>query len=1704
MINKSKNTLLSELARVISDELSDVRKKHYARIGHVDPTEALLLAHILNGILTDFDKTLAADVRRNFHVGVLGTETKDTFEISNADAIRLRNTEGVSLFLIYPALVGVVSSLLQANILSLDESLNQVIERFSSQLADSEVSKLVKMLRYSTTAYKKANWAAFLAELVEDPSPQSFGRSLWRIGLVPDHGFDDLQLRILSNIKAVKAISKPRKIESDDERLNSAGIRSGAERKDLKDFFSSVLKDNADSWCKEIAEEHVGRLTFEKWPLADTSDSNIAKLAITSFRKKDGHVTPRCKLKEFIGDESIQEDEPELGQMANNPLYCEVGVDPDTGEVKIPAAVVVDWKTVPSNASPFQWLVDVLLISELRDIDTGAVESRKISGDKRSIKLLISVDEDDLQFGNLFCVRVTGINEDNEEVNFVGHPGGVVTTESEEFEIRLAGVGAASDLSPRAANAVSPAEAYLSVVVGGLDEPVEIYDYDPSGSVISITYVSPNEELKLISTEIRRIRIIPLFIELERELFSDPAFGFVFEASSTFGGLIQSEDIVRKNVVLPESLVFARQEFLSELRSEPRLKANRALVETVEWDDKIYALALKYVSAYNSLIKNSDEHELANLIAIETIKFKVDIPGGVSEAIVVLPMHPLRILWLAEYDRKLRQWATEFSRERSLDKKPIIDLDMVRRIQPSNLPFVMPLQTGNFCVYLDEMAFGCGLFLPLDGKDFQKSARMIEEALATQGSNFISATRADLLTKRISSFVNSHSYNEALCLIAVNPGSGEILSSALSRFQRLDVDEEKMLLDFRLEVKIYGDDLPFSKPVQHLQDFQESMRSVYPKSPVNHLMPPLGLTVRDRGQLEIDEDGAHIAIVQDLAIGELIPFQPERHRVAGLGGLLTGTHIVRIESDLGTKWVTVPSLAPEKNLNLAAYHRDYLDSIRKHLGFSGAGLGIAVRLDASTRNAIRALHTRSDWVITIDRFIGLDWYEDSESTGLDSAYLLDYTPDFVEGMGERLTVTTKHRVEIVSVLNRAMEELGFRPVGTESLVLDNLAALSGRLALRLLDNGTLASEAVSLAVVIQYLKVNGKLEGKFLIPVDAHHEIFGTRAQAAGESGRRCDMLLVGFDESGLSIGCVEVKARTRAAVPRHLAEDIRDQLRNTEAILLDRFFGESTARIDRDLQLAHIASVMHHYVDRAEMHQSLTSQQANDYHEKIDRIGDFDVNVSLSGYVVSLGDNEIDFQGEIDGIPIISITNSEINEAGFSTVLEEHTRSQTFQVVANSVVESKFSSPSNAKEEESKSTVGITKSHSPVIPQVTSEPNNSDQKVPENSHVKERSESELTPVPTKISSIADSSLVSSKNISRQKSIKVPESPTSAEVILGTDSIGTAIEYKVSTQGSPHAIIIGIPGQGKSVTARRIINCFAEAGLPSLVFDFHGDMAANPPKDAHVYDVRENGLGFSPFEISGNRQRDVNETSMAVSEIIEFVCELGEIQRQHVYRGIIKAFKDLGWVDDKQGSRLPTIAEFADAVESVEQGARGRNARARLLPLTDFGLFADEASEAFDPTGGGKGLIIDLSGVQLDSVKKAASSFVLRKVYREMFFWEQNSKMKLNIVLDEAHRVLQDKTLPKLLKEGRKFGISVVAASQSMSDFSKQVVDNVGTKIVFRTNYPDSKTAANLIRGRDGKDLSKNIEQLRIGEAYVSTPSLIIARLTKMYDDLVP
>ena len=47
-----------------------------------------------------------------------------------------------------------------------------------------------------------------------------------------------------------------------------------------------------------------------------------------------------------------------------------------------------------------------------------------------------------------------------------------------------------------------------------------------------------------------------------------------------------------------------------------------------------------------------------------------------------------------------------------------------------------------------------------------------------------------------------------------------------------------------------------------------------------------------------------------------------------------------------------------------------------------------------------------------------------------------------------------------------------------------------------------------------------------------------------------------------------------------------------------------------------------------------------------------------------------------------------------------------------------------------------------------------------------------------------------------------------------------------------------------------------------------------------------------------------------------------------------------------------------------------------------------------------------------------------------------------------------------------------------MSDFHQDVLSNAGSKIIFRTNFPESRRVAGFLRARQGLNLVAAIEQL--------------------------
>ena len=1672
MTNTGRPLLIRKMARVILENFETAEPGDCQRIDDVSAAVASELATVL---MQDNSSVLTH---------ILSHDPSGPVEINAERAVEIRNRKVAPLLLLVPSGEGHAASSLDNSFqrTSVQRVFHDVEPLLMDELSSHDIADVVRRNTRVLRPRQSENWAEFLAELCLDPSPRSFGMNLWRLGLIPDAG-EDPWARIEKNRLASRAISRPtRPTASIDDRLTAAGLREGKLRSPLRAFFSSPPASLADpnAWGRAIAEDRSD-LTFDRWAFVEAAEEDLDSLQIEPFIRVDGTLDKTCKL-------ALGEDEQ---------LVLTV---PEDGA----APLVLRWSTDPPKVKGIEkWQISILPPDDIRSAESESLATKTVKGDKRRATVQVEIDAEALSNGSRFVAVLTALGASGETIQLSN--GVSATADSQEFQV----VSVLPGEKPAKRKAASSLpESRVRAALDGMDDLSEdLVSWDMDGQVFGV---------RLGNRRSVQIRISPLLIKIQKEMTSAPAQSVHFSARASHGVGIDHHELERKSLALPDRLKKTRADFLTALYArEPR-----DTIESVSWDEDLTALAATYLSTYRRAIDAAEGEALNALLLLDSLSLSIRRSSQRIRAVVLPAIHPLRIAWAAEHDRILSQWANDLLLiDQRGARSSMVDAQLLARVVPANFPFTVLDNHGDLAYYVEELTHGAGVFVVPGVVDSEAAAESVASVMGLTriGSSLTASSTA--VGDRILGYESSHNPSETLSILSVHPGSGDLLDGALRRryvrdeglAEDTDVEEPR-----RLEIVCYTDSPGFARPVPALMDLQASLRRVESSRKDSHLFPPMSLSVRPTDRFLEDEKPAHLALVQDVGAPGTA-FASEESRVPSFGELLVPLVTRAKIGDDHVSWQSVPtsgSLASQPTFGLAAAHRTHQRGIGRCMGFpQGKVPAVEVALDGDRLAEIRMAHQRADWVIGVDRFVGVDLYEGPGRKHLSESYILDYAPDFIEGIGERLTVTTGRREEVEAILEMAMRELHLEAVNhSVGNILSTLSMVSGRLALRLLDNSSQARESVSLAAVISHLQRLNELENVIVIPVDAHPEIFAPASRDGSIGTRRCDLLLVKITQRSFKIECVEVKSRQEARVPQALADQIVEQLQDTERLLNSLFFATDPPRIDAELQAARLSSLLHFYADRSLDHGLIDPERARDVHHLIDRIEENNTQpqISLKGYVISL-DGDAGFKKRYGDVSVSVLTSEDLGQIGISTVLNEGRDSRRTSVARDEVDTSTngtaYESSSDLTEKRKAVTKSIDSDSAGGAGKFDAEPDGASTRSISESGLgaREGSSDVSQPDPGPIAK-QDSNSETDREQStdgpatseaKHEDFESHEGPDRVDVVLGQTENESPVVWSVSTQGSPHAFVLGIPGQGKSVTTRKIIRDFSEQGLPALIFDFHGDMAGNPPKGANVLNAAD-GLPFNPLEPDVSKGRPINVTAWEIAEIIGYVAKLGEIQRNHVYKALVAAYANHGWDGTTKGSGIPSLHEFGAAVESVESGAKGRNARDRLRPFTDFGLFQDDAEGQFEILSNSGGLVVDVSNISLEEVQRFAASFLLRRVYKEMFTWGQSGKMRLAVVLDEAHRLARDVTLPKLMKEGRKYGVSVVVASQGADDFHDDVLGNAGAKVVFRTNFPASKSVAGFLRGRSGTDLSEQIERLGVGVAYVSTPDAAQARKVYM------
>lgn len=136
-----------------------------------------------------------------------------------------------------------------------------------------------------------------------------------------------------------------------------------------------------------------------------------------------------------------------------------------------------------------------------------------------------------------------------------------------------------------------------------------------------------------------------------------------------------------------------------------------------------------------------------------------------------------------------------------------------------------------------------------------------------------------------------------------------------------------------------------------------------------------------------------------------------------------------------------------------------------------------------------------------------------------------------------------------------------------------------------------------------------------------------------------------------------------------------------------------------------------------------------------------------------------------------------------------------------------------------------------------------------------------------------------------------------------------------------------------------------------------------------------------------------------------------------------------------------------------------RNIITRMSAVLGYGVII------IDLTGEFKGMAEDAGNIDVSRSTSYFGLFKIRdeekrilraeeilcEVIRQMRMLEPDSNIKSFVIFDEAWKILgKNKQFETLIREGRKYGIGVIISSQSLLDLDREMLENIGSLLIFK------------------------------------------------------
>ncbi len=1571
--------------------------------------------------------------------GVAEREDKYDNIITSDQAVALREQKGPALLLLVdrqkagPGMDGVYSACKE---IKEEELFKRACDEVVQAVEPPAYRKWLRHLLKETGQRQqhRSPWFRFDFLVRSTADPSSWGQFLWLLRLWPVVGFpitgkaDEQKARLYLEQSArlvAEVLDTRDPLLSVAERLAQAQVRTKTEADALalQQFLESRRHEPTEAMLRALSEHpHFWLGEIE---LASAANS-LSGIELSPWRTKRG--TAPFKWSGLVADE--QEKDP----------VWVISPDDDTGQLQ------VKWKTVPPELPEGSVLYHLSIVAEDGQVLTEKQVSHR--GKKEEVAAFTS-DELTDDNGQLYVrARVRLVAED-------GHVR--LEQETESFIIRY------GDLPPDAAH--SRSFPWVRTLSDGL---VQLDDREQATAVYTspdVAFAEGHVTLSVHRGRGFRLAYPKLFAEIRSRWKGDIVR---WRLNIRTSGRWQAADLypipLQPGMETSVSL-WQRAQAATETLSE--------LCRTVGMSGLCYVTGTPQAEVIGTYLDTWCElmavggPELALVGTVEVRDGQDNVRG-----LIVLPIHPLRLAWQAAYDDLL--FDLRFRHGAALKGRSHALSHLGGAWFPGWLPGVDGVRAF---VFADTLGFHAVALTPEADPEPKATVALLAQALdngetESQARESLADRSADLLGEEIKVYATGHPDQKLLHVQALRAGDAKVIVRALGRLHHAVLpaaartsaeDDTETEADqppaFVLELYASPGSIPTTGQFLHclttysrhrgltyLTQADRWVSGVTRYEPEGVNQPNLQWVQRMK---PLPETPAHLGVVFDLFTSQVTVVDEEaigtaRRPPAALYGLLAGLHRV-YHPDPTPRWTAfLPDFGRATDHPADARHTARLRVLQagldtrlaKHLGSEAGVVALQTTLSEERQLELHRMHALCDWVLILDHFAGMEYFDHPHVHGeVYEAHVLDCVPERDDLADLRLVASTALVEEVQELLAELIRQAGGDPSPEAArFFLARLKEINRRLPIRLASAPSPAKELLAIACAGAHCREAAEddpcwvsLRKGILVPLDDLTDVLGEQprtkqpADPATPHERRADFLYAFCHPQGtLAVRFIEVKYRQNLEnfSPEQvnaLLDDIRRQVEATQRRFREQYLDESAPLSLRALRQARLVRVLRSYLDKARRH-NLEPESYAAIAAELDRI------LHAAGnyrFLVEEGDH----RGWVCAPDCQAVKPVELSWAGWPV--------RTFR----------FGLHLPNRDDNSISVRKLQRE----TPEDTSDDGSGE-------------------LPDDSANGTQDAAEDDQKVTQPDEEPGGEPPPEPDILLGKTDDGVDIHWKLTIRGNPHLLVVGLPGMGKTTCLLNLCVQMYPYGVCPVVFSYHQDFDEKlQARIPHVDFLNVGQLSFNPLEVlNPGHPRAYVDVAGSVRDLFAAIYpDLGDLQLGAIRQALVESFRECGW-DDQRIGQTPHFGRFVEIVrrQAVKDAALKR-LLVRLSELEDYGFFQTLPADAVrDLWQHNMPVVVCLHREQNELIQRAFAMLVFYKLYKDMFRRGLQSRITHAIIFDEAHRAQQLRLIPTMAKECRKYGISLVLASQEARDFHDSVFSAIAHQLVLRVNEADARALA--------------------------------------------